>query len=62
MSVIIALLTTGPASLELEQAVDVKGNVVRTVKPMEERMLVIQAPSNRSRSVQRTNACLTDWS
>lgn len=37
MSVIIALLTTEPASLELEQAVDVKGNAVRTVKSVEER-------------------------
>ena len=34
MSVIIALLTTEPVSLELEQAVDVKGSVVRTVKLM----------------------------
>lgn len=58
MSVIIALLTTEPVSLELEQAVDVKGNAVRTVKPVEERTLVIRAPSTLSRS----NACLTDWS
>lgn len=60
MSVIIALLTTEPVSLELEQAVDVKGSVVRTVNSWWREHLVSMLLT-LSRSVQQTHACLTDW-
>lgn len=60
MSVSIALLTTEPVSLELEQAVDVKGSVVRTVKLMVEGALGIQALN--SFKICSANKCiLTDW-
>lgn len=60
MSVIIALLTTGPASLELEleQAVGVKGNVVGTVKPLVEGALGIQALN--SFKICLASKCMSD--
>ena len=59
MSVIIALLTTEPVSLELEQAVDVKGSVVRTVKLMVEGALGIHALN--SFKICSANTCMSDW-
>ena len=58
MSVIIALLTTEPVSLELEQAVDVKGSVVRTVKLMVEGVLGIHALN--SFKICSANTCMSD--
>ena len=58
MSVIIALLTTEPVSQELEQAVDVKGSVVRIVKLMVEGALGIQA--HNSFKICSANKCMSD--
>lgn len=58
MSVIIALLTTEPVSLELEQAEAVKGSVVRTVKLMVEGALGIQ--DLNSFEICSANKCMSD--
>ena len=58
MSVSIALLTTEPVSLELEQAEAVKGSVVRTVKLMVEGALGIQALN--SFKICSANNCMSD--
>ena len=58
MSVSIALLTTEPVSLELEQAVAVKGSVVRTVKLMVKGALGIQALN--SFKICSVNKCMSD--
>ena len=58
MSLSIALITTEPVSQELEQGVDVKGSVVRTVKLMVEGALGIQ--DLNSFEICSANKCMSD--